>query len=117
MSPEFERARDLYYRAAATCDRTWAAYRKARERQAKKRGTFAAEQGLIDASEAVGRAQSALYEREDQLRSAALKEAERELLSTARARLPFRAPTLAEKKERMNDLVACVIRATPSVAA
>ena len=110
QAPDFNKARADYHRVAASCDASWNAYRKARERLAKQKGRFAAEQGFIDASAAVGRAQARLAEKETLLRSAAFKEAERNLLLAARARVPFKAPTLEEKRAEMENLVLCATR-------
>lgn len=102
---DFAKARADYHRVAATSDRAWDNYRKARDRLAKQRGKFAAEQGFIDASHAVGRAMSALDEKEDLLRSACFAEATRELTSAARARIPFQAPTLEQREARMEEIL------------
>lgn len=110
--PEFNKARADYHRVAATCDRAWDAYRKARERQQRKRGTYAAEQAMIDASQAVGRAQNALDEKETLLRSACFHEADRELMSSARARIPFKVPTLAERKLRLEEIYTAATLST-----
>ena len=104
-APDFTKARADYHRVAATSDRTWDNYRKARERLAKQRGKFAAEQGFIDASHAVARATFALDEKETLLRSASFDMATRELTSAARARLPFQAPTLEQRKARMEEIL------------
>ena len=111
-TPDFAKARADYHRVAATCDRAWEAYRKARERLARHKGRYTAEQGFIDAGQAVGRAQSALDEKETLLRSACFNEATRELMSSARARLPFKAPTLEEKKTRMEEILTASMLST-----
>ena len=108
-TPDFAKARSDYHRVAATSDRAWEAYRKARERLAKQRGKYAAEQGFIDAGQAVARAQAALDAKETELRSACFAEATRELTSAARARLPFREPDLLERKARMEEILTAAI--------
>jgi hypothetical protein len=90
--PTYESALADWQRAATTSDRSWSAYRKARERQALKRGTFAAEQGVIDASAKVKTAQDKLAVKTDDLRQACHREADRVLVSEARARVPYAAP-------------------------
>jgi hypothetical protein len=105
-APSYDKALADWQRVAATSDRAWEAYRKARERLARKRGTFAAEQGFIDASAAVGRAQDATDAKVEALRKACYYRADSELASEARARVPYRAPTLAEKTVRLEALLA-----------
>jgi hypothetical protein len=102
----YEKAATDWQRVAATSDRAWATYRKARERQTRQRGKFAAEQGLIDASAAVGRAQDTLEAKANLLRYACHRHADMELASEARARVPYRAPTSAEKSLRAEALLA-----------
>jgi hypothetical protein len=111
-TPDFAKARADYHRVAATCDRAWDNYRKARERLAKHKGRFSAEQGFIDASQAVGRAALALDEKETLLRSASFHMADRELTGAARARVPFQAPTLADKRARMEEIVTAAMLST-----
>jgi hypothetical protein len=107
---DFDKTLAAYRRAEEASDRAWEAYRKAREKLARRRGTFAAEQGAIDAGLAVAKAQSKLDERETELRSACFQRATDELTSSARARLPFKAPTLEERKTRMEDMMLCLLR-------
>ena len=94
---DFNKARADYHRVADSSDNAWNAYRKARERLAKKRETFAAQQAFIDAGQAVARAQDRLAEKETLLRSAAFQLATDELTSRA---------TPAELTVRMEQILA-----------
>lgn len=106
VQQSYDSACAAFDRAAASSDRAWDAYRNARARLERKRGQFAAEQSFIDAGQAVGRAQDKLACAETLLRSAAFKLAELELCSKARASIPFKAPSLDEKRAHMAELVA-----------
>lgn len=71
-------AHAAFLNAGLATDIPWANYSKARQRLARQKGQFAAEQHMIDASAALGRAQARLAEKESDLRSAAIREARRE---------------------------------------
>lgn len=105
----YETAVSDWRRVAATSDRAWLTYRKARERREKHRGTYAAEQGVIDASAAVGRAQDNLADKAVILRRACRTLAEQELASAARACVPYKAPTFGEVTVRAETLFAAAI--------
>lgn len=105
----YETAVSDWRRVAATSDRAWATYRKARERRELKRGTYAAEEGVITASAAVGRAQYNLADKATILRRACLTLAEQELASDARACVPYKAPTPGEVTVRSEQLFAAAI--------
>jgi hypothetical protein len=108
----FIKAHAAYHRAAARCDATWAAYRKARERLARKRGVFAAEQGFIDASHAVKLAQDRLDVVHGLLAKEAWTEARIELDSERRARREPLAATL-EVVDRRDSILAAAIASPP----
>jgi len=78
MTLAFEKARAKYHRAALATDKPWETYRKARERLARRKGQFSAEQAFIDAGQAVARAQERLVSAEHKLRCAAVAEARAE---------------------------------------
>ena len=107
--PSYEKACADWRRVAATADRAWETYRKARERLSRKRGTYAAEQGFIDASAAAARAQAALAAKETALRYACHYRADQDLALEARARL---ARTLADKTTRVETLFNAAIGRT-----
>lgn len=97
----FQKARADYHRAAAMCDRPWENYRKARERLAKQRGQFAAEQGFIEAGQAVARAADRLDEKEAILWKSCMAEASDHL------RVGGHRPSLEEKKAYAENLLLC----------
>ena len=77
-------AKAAFDKAGLATDIRWANYRKARERLSRQRGQYAAEQGFIDASAALGRAQARLAEKKYELRQAVVRETRREGLSRDR---------------------------------
>ena len=108
-STSYEIAVSDWRRVAATSDRAWAAFRKARERRELKRFTYAAEEGVITASAAVGRAQDNLADKATILRRACRTLAEQELASAARTCVPYKAPTPGEVTVRAETLFAAAI--------
>jgi len=105
----YETAVSDWRRVAATSDRAWLTYRKARERLELRRGTYAAQEGVITASAAVGRAQDNLADKATILRHACRTLAEQELASAARAIVPYKAPTPGEVTVRSEQLFAAAI--------
>jgi hypothetical protein len=105
----YEVAVSDWRRVAATSDRAWLTYRKARERRELKRFTYAAEEGVITASAAVGRAQDNLADKATILRRACRALAEQELASAARACVPYKAPSAGEVTVRAETLFAAAI--------
>jgi hypothetical protein len=117
MRPSFDKARAAYHRAAARCDATWEAYRKARERREKKRGTFAAEQAVIDASAAVKAAEDRLDVARGVLAGEAWTEARIGLDSERRASRMTLASTLEVADRRDGILAAATASPALSLAA
>jgi hypothetical protein len=112
MTPSYDKAIADWRRVAATADKAWLTYRTARERLALKRGSFAAEQKFIDASQAVGRAQDSLEHKASELRLACMRRASDRLAIDARARVPYVAPTRAAGAALGETLYADAMRCT-----
>lgn len=110
---DFDKALADWRRVAATSDRAWETYRKARERVAKERAkkgraSFSAEQALIDASAAVGRSRWSTEDKIANLRVACSKKANDDVWLEVRARLA-KAPEYGEVSERANLLLNGVL--------
>ncbi len=111
---DFDKALADWRRVAATSDRAWESYRKARERVAKERAkhgraSFAAEQAVIDASARVERSHWPTENKLGTLRVACSNKANDDVWLEVRARLA-KAPEYGEINERANLLLNQVLR-------
>jgi len=109
----FDKALVDWRRVAATSDRAWETYRKARERVAKERAkkgraSFAAEQAVILAGEAVERSKWPTEEKLANLRVACSHKANNDVWLEVRARLA-KAPEYGEINERSEILLKGVL--------
>ena len=106
---EFDKALSDWRRVAATSDRAWESYRKARERVAKERAkhgraSFTAEQGVIDVSAAVERSHWPTEDKLGTLRVACSNKANEDVWLEVRARLA-KAPEYGEINARTETLL------------